>query len=415
MDSSENPSGLVFPSNNDFSETMPFDSRDSNRLMGRIIRREIRPVPVCCIVSSCGTADPSDDDEHQIPTIEQEAQQQRGGPMRVRSQNFQAKWVAAYFRVSTLKENQEESFETQQCYYTDLINHTAGWQPVKVYADEGFSGVLAEKRPGCMAMMADARGNLIDIILVKSISRFARNAKEAQRYVHELKGLGVEVRFECEGISSMDGSAEMAFSMLAVAAQEESRSISENMKWSLRKHAEQGIRHLGSNRILGYNETDCVLVPNQDAWIVRVIFEDYAAGLYPIEIQRHLEDLGAVNSSTKRIPGSGNMRKVLSNEVSVGDRMIQTGPVRDLITKSARPASTGTRNRITCMGWYTAVNVDYHSGKVTAPSTRVPSMIIWCVAVESAGTGSSAPAQTGRSGRSASISFDQLRSASISF
>ena len=109
----------------------------------------------------------------------------------VRDLDLQAKRVAAYCRVSTLKENQEESFETQQRYYTDLINHTAGWQPVKVYADEGFSGVLAEKRPGFMAMMADARGNLIDIILVKSISRFARNAKEAQRYVHELKGLGV--------------------------------------------------------------------------------------------------------------------------------------------------------------------------------------------------------------------------------
>ena len=246
---------------------------------------------------------------------------------------LQAKRVAAYCRVSTLKENQEESFETQQRYYTDLINHTSGWQPVKVYADEGFSGVLAEKRPGFMAMMADARNNLIDIILVKSISRFARNAKEAQRYVHELKDLEVEVRFEREGISSMDGSAEMAFSMLAVAAQEESRSISENMKWSLRKHAEQGIRHLGSNRILGYDEVNGVLVPNQDAWIVRVIFEDYAAGLYPIEIQRHLEDLGAVNSSTKRIPGSGNMRKVLGNEVYAGDRMIQKGPVRDLLTK----------------------------------------------------------------------------------
>lgn len=191
-----------------------------------------------------------------------------------------------------------------------VINHTSTWQPVKVYADEGFSGVLAEKRLGFMAMMVDARGNLIDIILVKSISRFARNAKEAQRYVHELKNLGVEVRFEREGISSMDGSAEMAFSMLAVAAQEESRSISENMKWSLRKHVEQGIRHLGSSRILGYNELNGVLVPNQDAWIVRVIFKDYAAGLYPIEIHRHLMDLGAANSTTKQIPGAGNMRKV---------------------------------------------------------------------------------------------------------
>jgi DNA invertase Pin-like site-specific DNA recombinase len=251
----------------------------------------------------------------------------------VKSLDLQAKRVAAYCRVSTLKENQEESFETQQRYYTDLIHHTCGWQPVTVYADEGFSGVLAEKRPGFMAMMADARSNLIDIILVKSISRFARNAKEAQRYVHELKNLGVEVRFEREGISSLDGSAEMAFSMLAVAAQEESRSISENMKWSLHKHAEQGIRHLGSNRILGYNEVHGVLVPNQDAWIVRVIFEDYAAGLYPIEIHRHLQDLGAANSTTNRIPGAGSMRKVLSNEVYAGDRMIQKGPVRDLITK----------------------------------------------------------------------------------
>ena len=157
-------------------------------------------------------------------------------------------------------------------------------------------------------------------------------------------------------------------------------------------------------------------MPNQDAWIVRVIFEDYATGLYPIEIHRHLMDLGAANSTTKRIPGSGNMRKVLSNEVYVGDRMIQKGPVRDLITKqpdfskpytsyyltddhkpnrgpavvragegtpwmgglirSARPASIGTRNRITCMDWYTAVNAACPTGKVTVPSTRVPNMII---------------------------------------
>ncbi|RFU93865.1 hypothetical protein DYP60_12430 [Sphaerochaeta halotolerans] len=101
------------------------------------------------------------------------------------------------------------------------------------------------------------------------------------------------------------------------------------MKWSLRKHAEQGIRHLGSSRILGYNEVGGVLVPNQDSWIVRVIFEDYAAGLYPIEIHRHLRDLGVANSSTKRITGAGNMRKVLDNEVYMGDRIIQNGPDRD--------------------------------------------------------------------------------------
>lgn len=251
----------------------------------------------------------------------------------VKKIDIQAKRVAAYCRVSTMKENQEESFETQHRYYSDLIAHTAGWVPVKVYSDEGFSGTLAEKRPGFMAMMTDARLRLIDIILVKSISRFARNAKEAQRFVHELKDLGVEVRFEREGISSLDGSAEMAFSMLAVAAQEESRSISENMKWSLRKHAEQGIRRLGSNRILGYDEKGGVLVPNQDAWIVRVIFEDFAAGLYPMEIYRHLESLGAAGSKSKRIQGVGNLRNILCNEVYVGDRMIQKGPVRDLITK----------------------------------------------------------------------------------
>jgi site-specific DNA recombinase len=152
----------------------------------------------------------------------------------VKKLDLQTKRVAAYCRVSTLKENQEESFETQHHYSSYQIFHIDGWAPVKVYSDEGFSGTLAEKRPGFMAMMADAHLRLIDIILVKSISRFARNAKETQRYVHELKDLCVEVRFEREGISSLDGSAEMAFSMLAVAAQEESRSISENMKWSLR-------------------------------------------------------------------------------------------------------------------------------------------------------------------------------------
>lgn len=243
------------------------------------------------------------------------------------------KRVAAYARVSTLYEDQEESYETQVRYYTNLIEATEGWELGEIYADQGITGTSASKRPQFLRMLEDARAGKINLILCKSISRFSRNFVEAQKFVHELKAINVEIRFEKEGISSFDPGSDLVFSLMAAMAQEESRSISENVKWSYRRMAEKGIRHIGNNRMLGYDEINGKLTPNKDAWIARMIFEEYAAGKAPSEILAHLRDRGAQRlRSDKPFIWSAAL-VILQNEVYVGDRLIQKAPPQDFLTK----------------------------------------------------------------------------------
>ena len=241
--------------------------------------------------------------------------------------------VAAYARVSTLSEEQADSFETQQDYYKTLIGSNPKWQFVKVYSDQGVSGTDTGKRKGFTRMLADAKNGEIDIILVKSISRFARNSVDAQRYVRDLKNCGVEVRFDREGLSTFDPSSEMIFHMLALMAQEESRSISENVKWANARRAEQGVRHLGNNRIFGYDERNGILAPNADAWKVRLIFESYAKGTGIAEICHCLEVAGIRTMRGKERFQPETIKRMLKNEVYAGDLRIQKEAPRDYLTK----------------------------------------------------------------------------------
>ena len=243
------------------------------------------------------------------------------------------KKVAAYARVSTLSEDQEESYETQVRYYTNLIEATEGWELVEIYADQGITGTSASKRPQFLRMLDDARTGKINLILCKSISRFSRNFVEAQKFVHELKAINVEIRFEKEGISSFDPGSDLVFSLMAAIAQEESRSISENVKWSYRKKAENGIRHIGNNRMLGYDEIDGKLTPNKDAWIPRMIFEEYAAGIAPSEIIEHLTEKGAQRLRSEQPFKWSSALVILKNEIYVGDRLIQKAPPLNFLTK----------------------------------------------------------------------------------
>ena len=191
------------------------------------------------------------------------------------------KRVAAYCRVSTRDASQEESFETQLAYYTQYIKGNPDWVFVRIYADHGVSGVSTRKRPEFLEMIHDALAGKIDLILVKSISRFSRNLVDCQNYIAQLKDKGVEVRFEREGISSFDPTSGFIFSLLSAVAQDESRSISENIKWGYKKRFERGEYCLGSNRILGYDKDPMTkkLVPNKDAWIVRLAFERFVQGV----------------------------------------------------------------------------------------------------------------------------------------
>ena len=181
-------------------------------------------------------------------------------------------------------------------------------------------------------MIEDAKAGKIDIILCKSVSRFSRNFTEAQKYVHELKAVHVEVRFEKEGISSFDPSADMIFSTMAAVAQEDSRSISENVKWGNKRRMEMGIRHVGSNHMLGYDEVNGKLTPNGDAWIVKLIFEEYAAGVAPTMILQHLHEMRSEKGFTWSVA-----LRILNNECYVGDRLIQKTAPQNFLTKRPDP------------------------------------------------------------------------------
>lgn len=243
------------------------------------------------------------------------------------------KKVAAYARVSTLIKEQEESFETQVLYYSNLINKNKHWQFVKVYSDHGKSGLSVSKRPGFMEMFNDAMNNKIDLILVKSISRFGRNSLEAQDYIHTLKEKGVEVYFERENISSLDPQTGLLFNFLSAVAQEESKSISLNTRWAYEKLAKQGIRHLGSNRVLGYDEINGTLIPNKDATIVRYIFEQYANNASMKQIAINLKTNNFKTLRGKNTLSTSTISYILHNEIYIGDRRIQKKPPTSPLSK----------------------------------------------------------------------------------
>ena len=244
------------------------------------------------------------------------------------------KRVAAYCRVSTDTMGQQESYDTQLRYYKTLIPANHDWEFAGVYADEGRSGTSAKHRPEFLRLMQDAEQGQIDIILTKSISRFARNVVDCQRYVKDLKSRGVEVRFEREGISSMDASADFIFTMLATVAQEESRSISENVRWRYGKDFEKGVYRLGGNRILGYDMgDDGKLTPNGDAWIIKKVFDNFLAGMNYTEIAADLDAAGAKRLRSDKPYTAERIRRILRNEYYVGDMLLRKNAPKDFLTK----------------------------------------------------------------------------------
>lgn len=160
--------------------------------------------------------------------------------------------VAGYARVSTDKDEQYTSYEAQVDYYTQFIRRHADWEFVKVYTDEGISGLGTRKRDGFNEMIEDAMSGAIDLIITKSVSRFARNTVDSLVTIRKLKDKGVEVYFEKENIYSLDGKGELLLTIMSSLAQEESRSISENVTWGQRKRFSDGKVSLPYKQFLGY-------------------------------------------------------------------------------------------------------------------------------------------------------------------
>lgn len=246
--------------------------------------------------------------------------------------------VAAYTRVSSDSDDQLNSFAAQNRYYAELISGKAEWRMVDIYADEGITGTSAAKREDFQRMMADCRRGLIDQILVKSISRFARNTKDCLEAVRELKELGVNVRFEREGIDTANVSSELITAIYAAFAQKESESISGNMRWSYQRRMESGefntCRAPWGFRLDGKS----LAVHEEEAEIVRRIFLEYLSGRNPREIA---EILNAEDTSG-RIWKYKAVDYILQNERYAGNALLQkryttaTLPKRQKINRGER-------------------------------------------------------------------------------
>lgn len=241
--------------------------------------------------------------------------------------------VAAYCRVSTNYMGQEESIESQISYYKNMITNNDKYELVNIYSDLGISGTSINKRNEFNKMIDDALNNKIDIIYTKSISRFGRNVIECLDIIHKLKNNLVEVIFEKEGLSSFDNSSEMIFNFMSIMAQEESKSISDNIIWSLDRLASKGIRRLGKRGVFGYDEIDGILTPNKDASIIKMIYEDYGKGMKIKDILSKLDRLGVSRVRSHKKMTSDDIRNIISNVIYKGDRILQKKPHINYLTK----------------------------------------------------------------------------------
>lgn len=241
------------------------------------------------------------------------------------------KKVAAYARVSTDTERLNHSLSAQISYYNEKIQHNPEWEFVGIYADNGISGTGITKRTEFQRMISDCKEGKIDIILTKSIQRFARNTVDLLETVRYLKDIGVEVRFEKENINTFSGDGELMLSILASFAQEESRSISENVKWGTRKRFEQGIPN-GQFGIYGYRwKNDCLVVEPEEAKIVKLIYDNYLNGISAEKTEKQLEEMGVKSYTGGHFSGT-SIRTILSNVTYAGSLLLQKEYISDPIT-----------------------------------------------------------------------------------
>jgi DNA invertase Pin-like site-specific DNA recombinase len=231
------------------------------------------------------------------------------------------KRVAAYCRVSTDKEEQQSSLETQMNSFQSLINARGDWELAGIYADEGLSGTRAANRVEFQRMIADCEAGQIDYIVTKSISRFARNTVECLQYVRKLKDIGIYIYFEKERLDTSNTSSEMLLSILAAVAQEESHSISENLKWGYRKRFQIGIPKWPPT--YGYRFQDGkVNEYATEARAVKRIFELYVSGRSLPQIDRVLQQEGYPPPGGKKW-WPKTLATILHNEKYMGDVMMQ--------------------------------------------------------------------------------------------
>lgn len=257
---------------------------------------------------------------------------------RMPTAQIEKRKVAAYARVSTDLEEQVTSYRAQVDYYTKYIKEREDWEFVKVYTDEGISGTSTKNREGFQTMIANALDGKINLIITKSVSRFARNTVDSLSTIRLLKEHDVEVYFQKENIFTFDSKGELMISILSSLAQEESRSISENVTWGQRKRFADGKVSLPYSSFLGYRKgTDGLpeIVP-EEAEIVRYIYRRFIAGLTPYKIAAELTAQGVPTPAGKEKWASRTIKSILTNEKYKGDALLQKKFTVDFLTKKQK-------------------------------------------------------------------------------
>lgn len=249
--------------------------------------------------------------------------------------SIQRRRAAAYARVSTDHDDQLTSYAAQVSYYTSYIRSRSDLEFVNVYTDEGISGTSTRRREGFRQMISDALAGKIDLIITKSVSRFARNTVDSLTTIRTLKEHRVECFFEKENIRTFDSKGELLLTIMASLAREESRSISENCVWGQRKRFADGKVTVPFSRFLGYDRgADGELVINpQEAELVREIYRLFLSGMSPYSIAKRLTERGTPSPGGKERWYKATITSILSNEKYKGDALLQKVFTTDFLTK----------------------------------------------------------------------------------
>ena len=257
-------------------------------------------------------------------------------PELVRSKAVQRQLrVAAYCRVFTDDEEQLTSYEAQQAYYTDKIMTNPQWTMAGIFADEGITGTSAQKRPEFQRMIRRCRQKKIDLVLVKSISRFARNTVDCLNYIRALRTLGIAVIFEKENINTLETDSEMLITMMGAFAQAESESMSANIVWGKRQAMREGKTNVQFQHLYGYGQGEDGkprIVPEQAA-VVEHIYDSFLAGRSIRMIKKELEGQGVLTAKGGTAWSEAAIRGILKNEKYCGDVLMQKTYTQDCISK----------------------------------------------------------------------------------
>ena len=250
--------------------------------------------------------------------------------------------VAAYCRVSTDTDEQATSYDAQIEHYTEYIKKNPGWELAGIYADDGISGTNTKKREEFNRLIDDCMAGRVDMVVTKSISRFARNTLDCLKYIRQLKDKNIAVFFEKEAINTLDAKGEVLLTIMASLAQQESQSLSQNVRLGLQYRYQQGKVQVCTNRFLGYDkDEDGNLVINpEEAEVVRRIYREYLSGKSYYQIGQELSADGIRTAAGNDYWLPSTLKKILSNEKYIGDALLQKTVTTDFLNKK-RVANKG--------------------------------------------------------------------------